>query len=272
MRELIVVYLADYTSVKIFTLAISPGWFSLIVIVSGTIDFIVGSSRVNLSQGDLYIIPEGAEVNVDFSPVRICLLSCTMGFAVTSRIARFGTGYMEALTSQKPFVLPLTQAEARHIISLFGLLKKKISSNSTIFQDEMVLLWVNMILYEYIELRYKYDKNFKAIHYGEKLVLNFTVLVQQNCKVHHGVKFYADCLCVSKGHLGKSVRGILGFSAKYFIEMALISEAYPLLGDYALSITEIADQLHFDSPSSFSAFFKKHTKLTPTQYRLSLKF
>lgn len=270
--ELKVVYLADFTSIKIFAVLLNPGWFSLIIIVSGTIDFMIGSSKVNLSAGDLYVIPSEAEINADFAPVRICLLSCTIDFAVTSRIARFGIGYMQALTSQKPSVLSLTQKETQHIISLFGLLKKKISSKNTIFQDEMVLLWVKIILYEYVELRYKYDKNFASVHYSEKMVMSFITLVQQNCKAHHKVAFYADCLYVSKGHLGKSVRSILGISVKYFIEMAVLSEAYTLLADHALSISEVADQLHFDSSSAFSAFFKKHTKFTPTQYRQSIKF
>lgn len=262
----------DFNSIDEFTSVLNQGWFSLIMIVSGTIDFTEGPSRVNLSAGNLYVIPVAAQVKADSLAVRICLLSCSADFASSGRIVRFGIGYAQTLTHQRSLVLPLGQTEARYLISLFGLLKKKFSSGHSIFQHEMVLLWVNIILYEYIELRYKYDKNASWVHHREKIVSNFITLVQRHCKEHHSVKFYADCLCVSKGHLGKSVRCILGVSAKYFIEIALVSEAYVLLSDPALSITQAAEQLHFDSSSSFSAFFKKHTKLTPTQYRLSLKF
>lgn len=273
LSELKVVYLADFTSIKIFAVLLNPGWFSLILIVSGTVDFMEGSFRVKLSAGNLYVVSRRAEVSAISLPVRICLLSCSIDFAITGRIARFGIGSMEALINQKHFVLSLTRDETREVVSLFGLLKKKIFNKHAIFQDEMVLLCFNMVLYEYIELRYKYGSNIARRHYrSEKIVMRFIALVHQHCKVYHNVKFYANCLYVSNGHLGKAVRSVLGISAKHFIEIALISEAYALLADHDLSITEVAELLHFDSPSSFSGFFKKYTKLTPTQYRLSLKF
>lgn len=272
LKDLKVVYLSDLNSIKLINILLSPNWFSLIVVVSGSIHFTQGTTSVNVCAREVYVIPNGAQASAISLSLRICLLSCTIDFAVRSRVIRFGIGYMEALTNQRSFIFSLTQIEVRGMVSLLGLLQKNISKKHTIFKDQMVLLCFSMILYEYIELRYKYGYNIARLEYrSEKIVMSFITLVQQHCAAHHNVKFYADCLYVSSGHLGKAVRSVLRMSAKHFIEMVIVSEAYILLADPALSITEIAELLYFDSSSSFSGFFKKYSKLTPSQYRQSLK-
>jgi AraC family transcriptional activator of pobA len=251
-----------------------PGWFSIVLIVSGTIDFFVGSSTVRLSTGQLYAVPSFAKAGAIVSPTRFYLVSCTIAFAINNRIAKYGMGYIELIASQSHFVLSLSKVEVKHMVQLAELLKKKVSDDKyPVFQDEMVLLCLNLILYEYGALYYRKGENAIAVHSrNEKIVMGFIALVQQNCKVHHDVKFYADSLFVSKGHLRKAVHCVTGTSAKYFIEMAIVSEAYLLLANDNLSITEISEDLNFSTLSSFSGFFKRHTKLSPTQYRLNLKF
>lgn len=250
-------------------IVLKPDWFTLIVVVSGSINFVVDSSNVHLSAGEMYAVPTKAVVDDIKSPLCICLLSCSMDFVFIHKVAKFGIGYMLVLTSQSPFKLPLTEAEILHMIKLFGFLKEKLCNKPTSFQDEIIILWVNMILYEFGELCCKYGENSITVHGPrEKLVMNFNLLVQQHCKVHHDVKFYADSLFVSSGHLGKTLRSITGMSVKHYISMAIIAEAYLLLADNNLSITDVSDCLNFNSSASFSSFFKKYTKFTPSQYRL----
>lgn len=272
-RELNVLYLSDCKSVKACNALLKPDWFSMILIVSGTIDFIAGSSIVRLSSGQLYAVPSLAKAGVIVSPIRFYMVSCTIAFAVNNRIARYGTGYIEVIILQSRFVLCLSEVEMKHMMQLAELLRKKIfNKNHTVFQEEMMVLCLNLILYEYSALYYKKDKKLPiSQNRKEKIVMGFIQLVQKCNAEHHDVKFYADLLFVSKGHLGKTVRNVTGASAKYFIETAVLSEAYLLLGDDALSITNISERLNFSTLSSFSGFFKKHTKLSPTQYRLKLR-
>lgn len=245
----------------------------MILVVSGTIDFIVGSLPVRLSAGQLYVVPNLAKATAVLSPVKFYLVSCTIAFAINNRITKYGTGYLGALTTQSCFVLSLSKVEMQHIVQLVEMLRKKISSQKhTVFKDEMVLLCFNLILYEYSGLYYKKGENVSVVHSSrEKIVMAFIRLVQEHSKGHHDVKFYADSLFVSKGHLRKAVSGVTGMSAKYFLEMAIVSEAYLLLSNDDLSITEISEHLSFTTLSSFSGFFKKYTKLSPTQYRLKLR-
>jgi AraC family transcriptional activator of pobA len=272
LTELKVLYLADFKSIKACNEILNSGWFSLIIVISGKINFIEGSSNIHLSAGDMSIVPSLAHVSDLGLPLRICLVSCTLDFAIINRVERFGIEYTEVMTNQLPFVLSLEEAEISYMVQLFGLLKKNFCGQYTIFQYKMVLLCIDLIFYAFSELYYKYGENKMVNSHNEKIVMSFIMLVQQNCRAHHDVKFYADSLFISKGHLRKLVRSVLGIPAKYFIEMTLISEAYSLLANDKLSITEVGEYLNFSSPSSFSHFFKRHTKLSPTQYRMTLKF
>jgi AraC family transcriptional activator of pobA len=273
LTELKVLYLVDYKKIKDCNTFINRGWFSLVAIVSGSVSFTDNSSSVNLSAGDMFAVPHGSDFKRLSSPLQICLISCTVDFAISNRAARFERSCIEALTNQTPFVLPLNPSEMKHMVRLFGLLKKNISGRNTMFQDEMVMLCLNLILYEFCGLYYKYGQDTAAVNSrNDNTVTNFITLAQRHCREHHEIKFYADSLFVSQGHLRKTVRSVIGMSAKHFIEMAIISEAYLLLADNKLLIAEVAECLYFKDSSSFSHFFKRHTKLSPTQYRLNLKF
>ena len=272
-RELRVLYISDSKKLKVYNSLFKTGWFSIVLIVSGTIDLIVGHSVVRITTGQLYSVPSSAKVGSIISPLRFYLVSSTIAFAINNRITRYGNGYIGLITRQSHFALTLTKAEVKHTVALVELLQKKISNRKdTIFQDEMVQLCFNLLLYEFSAFAYKNIEDTVAVHSRtEKIVMRFVELIQQHSIQRHDVKFYADSLYVSTGHLGKAVRSITGMSAKHFIEMAIISEAYALLANDKLSITEIGEQLNFSSPSLFSGFFKKYTRMSPTQYRLNLR-
>ena len=125
-RELKVLYLSEYKSVKACNALLKPGWFSMILIVSGTIDFILGSSTVRLSAGQLYAVPSLAKAGTIISPIRFYLVSCTIAFAINNRITRYGTGYLGVITTQSCFALSLSKVEMKHMMQLAELLKKKI--------------------------------------------------------------------------------------------------------------------------------------------------
>ncbi len=79
---------------------------------------------------------------------------------------------------------------------------------------------------------------------------------------------YADLLAVSPNHLHKSVKKATGKSAHNLLDEMRILEAKVLLHQTELTIAEIAFKIGDFAPTDFSRFFKKHTNLTPKQYRI----
>ncbi|CAM1372457.1 AraC family transcriptional regulator [Tenacibaculum litopenaei] len=83
----------------------------------------------------------------------------------------------------------------------------------------------------------------------------------------HSPSYYASILNIHPNHLNAVVKSITGQTALNTIHTHILKLAKAELLQTAKSVKEIAYQLHFDSPSHFGAFFKKHTGSTPITYR-----
>ncbi len=83
----------------------------------------------------------------------------------------------------------------------------------------------------------------------------------------HSTSYYAQKLSVHPNHLNAVVKDISGVTALKHIHNHLLVLAKSYLAQTELSVKEIAYMLHFESPSSFSSFFKKNTSQTPLEHR-----
>jgi len=81
------------------------------------------------------------------------------------------------------------------------------------------------------------------------------------------VEEYAELLFVTPNHLSQSVKSATGKNALSFITYRLISEIKSLIQFTNFDMAEIAYQLHFSDPANFGKFFKKHTEVTPVEFR-----
>ncbi len=83
----------------------------------------------------------------------------------------------------------------------------------------------------------------------------------------HSTSYYAEKLSVHPNHLNAVIKSVSGITALNHIHKHILSLAKSYLAQTQWSVKEIAYSLHFESPNNFSSFFKKHTRLTPLEYR-----
>ncbi|SHF57634.1 helix-turn-helix domain-containing protein [Chryseobacterium sp. OV279] len=102
---------------------------------------------------------------------------------------------------------------------------------------------------------------------NETLVFRFRKLITSQIQNLHSVKEYADLLSVSPNHLNKTIKNTTGKTASEIINESLLMEAKALLSLPHLSVSEIAFALGVDDVSYFSRFFKKHSGMSPSDYR-----
>lgn len=81
------------------------------------------------------------------------------------------------------------------------------------------------------------------------------------------VQFIADTLHISVKYLASLLRQLTGQSTQQHIHEKLIAKAKEKLSTTALSVSEIAYELGFEHPQSFSKFFKAKTSLSPLEFR-----
>ena len=99
------------------------------------------------------------------------------------------------------------------------------------------------------------------------LFQRFVALVHEHCTEQREVAFYADRLCISTRYLSTIIRSVAHSTAKEFIDRSVVLEIKMLLGSTELSVQEIAYRLHFPDQSYLGGFFKKHTGVSPTEFR-----
>ena len=77
----------------------------------------------------------------------------------------------------------------------------------------------------------------------------------------------ADDLAITPVHLNRICRAVADKSASQLVQEHILDEARKYLTYTTYSVSEIAYLLHFDYPNYFARFFKKHTALSPTEFR-----
>ncbi len=83
------------------------------------------------------------------------------------------------------------------------------------------------------------------------------------------VQYLSDELHISPSYLSDMLRSLTGQNAQQHIHQKLIEKAKEKLSTTNLSISEIAYELGFEHPQSFSTLFKTKTTLSPLEFRRS---
>lgn len=81
------------------------------------------------------------------------------------------------------------------------------------------------------------------------------------------MKFYANKLCVTPYYLSRITFRTVGLSPKKMIDRQIVTEMKRLLITTDLSAKEIADRFDFESTSYMGRYFRRHTGMTPTEFR-----
>lgn len=83
------------------------------------------------------------------------------------------------------------------------------------------------------------------------------------------VLYISEQLNVSPNYLSDMLRSLTGQSTQQHIHDKLIEKAKEILTTTSLSVSEIAYQLGFEYPQSFSKLFKSKTNVSPLEFRSS---
>lgn len=135
------------------------------------------------------------------------------------------------------------------------------------FQSDILKnLLHNFLLYSERERR---KQNFIEIKKGADLdfVMLFKDVLETYYKSQKQVSFYTKEILITEKRLNQSTTKVLGKTPKEIIDDRIMLEAKRILAHTTESIKEIGYELGFEEPTNFIKYFKKHTKLTPTEFR-----
>ncbi|MBK1896049.1 helix-turn-helix domain-containing protein [Chryseobacterium paridis] len=171
--------------------------------------------------------------------------------------------------------LHLSEKEKETILSVFTIIEEELNNRIDDFSQDVMIAQIELLL-TYSNRFYK--RQFitrKAVNHGilEKFeealdhYFNNSSLLEQGIPTVHSL---AEKLNISASYLSDLLRSLTGQGAQQHIHQKLNTLAKEKLSTTQLSISEIAYELGFEHPQSFSKFFKKMTKTTPIAFRDSL--
>ncbi|QXU51130.1 AraC family transcriptional regulator [Chryseobacterium sp. D764] len=164
-------------------------------------------------------------------------------------------------------VVKTTSKNSSLLQNLLDDLEKK-SRKQGKFTEEIIRTIIFHLLLETAEIMEQENSSTPGKEDGKKdLYLKFSKLIRENIRQQRTVQFYADQLHVSNKHLIEIIKKASGKTPHEVIDETLLKEAYVMLGNPDITISEIAFDLQFNSASAFGRFFKKHTALSPSEYR-----
>lgn len=153
------------------------------------------------------------------------------------------------------------------LLRLLEYLEEK-SKRDSFFKDEIIRTIIFNLLLETAELLYQNTNTTKLPHQETKDVyFKFLQLLNEKIREQREVKFYTDSLCISNQYLIQILKKATDKTPHQIIDEMLVKEAYIMLNNPSLTISEIAFALNFSSIASFSRFFKRKTGLAPKEFK-----
>ena len=98
-------------------------------------------------------------------------------------------------------------------------------------------------------------------------LLKFINLIDENYTKRLSVSAYANSLLITSRTLSDLTHQLLNKTPSQMIQERIILEIQRLLLHSDLNINQIGYRLGFDDPSYFVKYFKKHTKISPSEFR-----
>lgn len=162
------------------------------------------------------------------------------------------TGYEEMLSSYARMLLKLEQKEEPDIYSQH--------------EQKLLLMAVTYRLCSIFSSTFKTAG--KEMERKVEVFESLVKLIEEHFMRERSVAFYADQLCITPKYLSVIVKSVCGKTVQQLLFKAIIRRSIYLMKNTNKTIQQIASDLSFPNASAFGTFFKKHTGLSPKNYRM----
>ncbi len=173
--------------------------------------------------------------------------------------------------NQNP-IIKLTDQQASRLLDDFHRLRDRMEERDLLFYRELMGSLCLTMMYDIFEPHAHRDPIATHSDRTAYIVKQFLALLDSGiCRTEREVRYYADRLHVSSKYLSATVKRVTGHSVSSFINRATVTILKKQLDDERLSLTQIADRMHFSTLSYFSRYCQKHLGQSPSDYRRSLQ-
>lgn len=250
-----------------------PSNYGYILFRNGTLELELNAVVYSYQQGDILLIsPNNLYKLVRYTDdLQVALISINRD-QLRQRL-NFNFNRYEAYRiiniEKNNNVIKLSKADFKHTVDLSNQLNYYLKhTDSKLFREEILLNLLSAIIYiiarDLLQTNHPvFDKNTRK----EEITMRFIELASAHYKDEKELKFYADQLSISIKYLSNAVRTITNVPPTRFIAASLVNEAKLQLLNRDLTVGAISDHLGFSDQYAFGKFFKKHTGLSPRNFK-----
>lgn len=164
-------------------------------------------------------------------------------------------------------VFPLDDVALGRLSGDFLLFRDRLADVCALFYDDVVGRLLQIFLFDIWNVYSSSILNMRTDDNSARIFIRFLNLVQKSCLTDRDVAFYASELCITPKYLSQISQSVSNQPASTWIEYYAAFEIVRLLNDRTVTLTDIADRMHFSSNSHFTRYCKRVTGLTPKEYR-----
>lgn len=168
----------------------------------------------------------------------------------------------------------LSDKEEKVIVEILQKIEQEYQSNIDKFSQGLMITQIELLLI-YAERFYERQfitrkkSNHEILERFEQVLSNLFEAGELLVNGIPTVTGIAEELNISPNYLGSLLRVLTGQNTKQHIQNKMINYAKECLSTTNMSISEIAYELGFEHPQSFSKLFKQKTNQTPLEFRQS---
>jgi AraC family transcriptional activator of pobA len=235
-----------------------------------------GQSYYDFDEGGLLFASPGQIISSEDNDHSVCSAYTLLihsdfflGHPLSKSIKQYG--FFSYSTNE---ALHLSETEKSTIIEIFKMIENETNSRIDDFSQNVVISQIDLLL-NYANRFYKRQfitrKSFnndllqKLEETLDSYFASETSLSQGVPSVH----YLSEKLNISPSYLSDILRSLTGQNAQQHIHHKLIEKAKEKLSTTSLSVSEVAYELGFEHPQSFSKLFKTKTKQSPLEFKRS---
>jgi AraC-like DNA-binding protein len=237
--------------------------------------FKYGQHYYDFDEGGLFFLSPNqltgtSEQNLDFSGFTLFVHpDLLLNYPLAKKIRQYNF-FSYAATE----VLHLSDEEKETILAIAKLIDTELKSRIDALSQDVIISQIELLL-TYADRFYK--RQFitrKAVNHDvlQKLEEILDAYFNNTESLNKGiptVQHLSDQLHLSPHYLSDLLRSLTGLNAQQHIHLKLIDKAKEKLSTTNLSVSEVAYQLGFEHPQSFSTLFKTKTNMSPLEFRKS---
>ena len=235
------------------------------VIIQGEVDVNFNLVDRHLTAGTVMYVGPGTIIN----PIRFSDDLEVQGIGLFDDFPMpFAAGqFPSAFNGQvRDFQIPASDEDVETVLQILDTLWRLVHQPD--YHRPTVSSLVAALMHHYDQLFVQQSDYLAANRSREQTLFDrFIQLVNQHCREHHQIGYYADRMCLTERYLGTVIRQTSGLTAKEWIDRALVTRIKIALRHSDKSAAQIAEEMHFPNPSFFSRFFLRLTGMTPLAFR-----